>query len=172
MAIFCKLCKRALWHELWTWGISLGIYSAVPRVLPTSHTRHIFLWNVLISLHWSWCQSSWQLNFSRSLCLHSYFISNSYTFFYKSDIISSCWHLWCKLDVLVFQWKVNRWRVNRCSCLQAPPPFPLPRLPLSSLRSPTIFFPFYPNLEPGPTLLMSGLKQNLCLSVDIFINLH
>ena len=113
MAIFCKLCKWALWHELWTWGISLGIYSAVTCVLATGHTRHIFLWNVLISLHRSWCQSSWQLKFSRSLCLHSYFISNSYTFSYKSDIISSCWHLWCKLDVLAFQWKVNHWRVER-----------------------------------------------------------
>ena len=28
-------------------------------------------------------------------------------FFYKSDIISSCWHLWCKLDALAFQWKVR-----------------------------------------------------------------
>lgn len=30
------------------------------------------------------------------------------------------------------------------ACLQAPPPFPLPRLPLSSLHSPTIFFSFLP----------------------------
>ena len=31
---------------------------------------------------------------SRSLCLHSYFISNSIFFFYKSDTISSRWHRW------------------------------------------------------------------------------
>ena len=37
------------------------------------------------------------------------------------------------------------------ACLQALPPFPLPRLPLGSLRSPS-FFPFFPHVKPGPRL--------------------
>ena len=36
------------------------------------------------------------------------------------------------------------------------PPFPLPRLPPGSLRSP-IFFPFFPNAEPGPRILFCFL---------------
>ena len=45
------------------------------------------------------------------------------------------------------------------ACLQAPPPFFLPRLPISSLRPPffffsttPIFFPFSPNADPSPRL--------------------
>ena len=73
----------------------------------TGRIRCIFLWNVLyISLCRSWCYSSWQLKLSRSPYLHKYF-------FYKSDIISSCWHPWWELDVLTFQWHVNSWRADR-----------------------------------------------------------
>jgi len=46
---------------------------------------------------------------------------------------------------------------------EAPPPFPLPRLPLSSLRSP-IFFSFCPNSEPGPRLYDPELVSSLCVS--------
>ena len=56
---------------------------------------------------------SWRAKLSRSLCLHSYFISNS-NIFYKGDIISSLWHpWWWELDVLTCQWQVNCWRADR-----------------------------------------------------------
>ena len=47
-----------------------------------------------------------------------------------------------------------------------PPPFPLSRLPLGSLRSPIFFFRlhrffffFSPNAEPGPRLVSLGPQQ-------------
>ena len=57
---------------------------------------------VVISLCQSWCYSTWRSKLSKSLCLQSYFISNS-NIFYKRDIISSRWHPWWELDMLTIQ---------------------------------------------------------------------
>ena len=53
------------------------------------------------------------------------------------------------------------WGAKRAEELRQPPPFPLPKLPLSSLRSPFFFLfvlLFSPTLEPGPGL---HLQQTL-----------
>ena len=48
---------------------------------------------------------------------------------------------------------------KRAEELRQPPPFPLPKLPLGSLRSPFFFFLLLPlTLEPGPGL---HLQQTL-----------
>ena len=61
-------------------------------------------------------------------------------FCYKSDIISSRWHPWWELDFDISLLEGGS-AVSK-AFLQAPPPFPLPRLPLGSLRSP-MFFSFF-----------------------------
>ena len=100
------------------------------RLFFTGRTRRVFLWKVFISLHRSCCYSSWRSNV----------ISNSNIFFYKRDKISSRWHPW---------WELGGSAASK-ACLQAPPPFPLLRLPLGSPRYPIffsatpIFFSFSP----------------------------
>ena len=65
--------------------------------------------------------------------------------FYKRDIISSPWHPW---------WELGGSAASK-ACLQAPPPFPLPRLPLGSLRYPIFFrpHPFFSPLSPMRSLV-------------------
>ena len=138
-------------------GISLRIYSAF---LHRSHAAHFPLKSPYLS---SQRLVLLQLAIEvRSLCLHSYFISNSNIYLCKSDIISSRWHPWWELDALTFQWQVNCWRADRrhqrhVSRLHHPV-IPLLRLLLCSLRRPNFFFahadffPFSPNEEPGPRL--------------------
>ena len=62
-------------------------------------TGHIFLWNIFISLHQSWCYSSWQSKLSKSLCLHSYFISNLNIFFLQK------WHNKLTLTSVMAWWE-------------------------------------------------------------------
>ena len=148
--------------------MSMGIMTRTPNLRDILDNRQffpgrrqcIFLWNVLISLRRSWCYSIWRSELSRSLCLHNYFISN-WNIFLQSDIISSRWHPWWKLDVLTFQWQVNCWRADRrhqrhVSRLRYP--FPSPdylsaRFAHLFFFLPTpIFCPFSDNAEPGPRL--------------------
>ena len=84
-------------NELWDANCEIGgsPWESIWLIF-TGRTPRIFLWNVHISLRRRWCYSSWRSKLSTSLCLHSYFISNS-IIFYKSDIISSRWHPWWEL---------------------------------------------------------------------------
>ena len=98
---------------------------------------------------------SWRSKLSRSLCLHSYFISNSHIFLQKRHnklMLTSMMTTWCVDISMTSQWLEGGSAASK-ACLQALPPFLFPRLPLSSLCLPIFFFsPFSRNVEPGPRL--------------------
>ena len=77
----CKL-ERSPWESIWLF-----------------FTSHIFLWNIFISLHQSWCYSSWQSKLSKPLCLHSYSISSSNIFFLQK------WHNKLTLTSVMAWWE-------------------------------------------------------------------
>ena len=116
------------------------------NIFDCSSPSHAGQFPLIISLRRSWCYLSWRPKLSRSLCLHSYFISNSNISLQKR-------HNKLTPKSVMRTWRVNCWRGDRRHPkvhLQAPPPFPLPRLPLDWLRSP-IFSPFptMRSLVPG-----------------------
>ena len=70
----------------------------------TGRTQRIFLWNVFISVRRSWCYSSWWSKLSRSLCLNSYFISNSNIFLQKRHNKFTL----TSIDSQVYYWRADR----------------------------------------------------------------
>ena len=67
----------------------------------------IFLRNVFISLHRSWCLSSWRSKLSRSLYLHSYFMLNSNIFLQKQHnklTLTSVMRIWCVDTIIAGGW--------------------------------------------------------------------
>ena len=99
----------------------------------------------------------------KKISIQSYFICVYSNIFFKK------WNNTRRLISVMRTWRVNismtayllEGRLAAIkACLQAPPPFPIPRLLLGFLHQPILFFahtnffsPFSPNVEPGPRLV-------------------
>ena len=121
----------------------------------TGRAQRIFLWNVFISVRRSWCYSSWWSKLSRSLCLNSYFISNSNIFFTKRHNKLTL----TSIDSQVYYWRADRRHqrhVSRLRHIFQSPYYLSARFarPFFFSPTPTFFlFPLIPNLVPGYNLV-------------------